>query len=199
VVVLPAGGTKSLIFASATRLFGTNGYAATTMRDIATAVGVLPGSLYAHIDSKEELLREIVETGIDRFLVLGDEVLASNQSAEDRMYAFIIGHVELVALNTDSIRVVYHQWRHLSGEDHDRVIEKRRRYEAVLTTIIDDGVKSGEFLPETSANVGAKAILGALNWTSEWIRPDGPESPTEIGRRMADIMMRGLKGGKPSA
>lgn len=140
------------------------------MRDIATAVGVLPGSLYAHIDSKEELLREIVETGIDRFLVLGDEVLASNQSAEDRMYAFIIGHVELVALNTDSIRVVYHQWRHLSGEDHDRVIEKRRRYEAVLTTIIDDGVKSGEFLPETSANVGAKAILGALNWTSEWIQ-----------------------------
>ncbi|GEK79102.1 TetR/AcrR family transcriptional regulator [Agrococcus baldri] len=194
VVATPRGA----ILESATRLFGTNGYAGTTMRHIATAVGVLPGSLYAHIQSKEELLSEIVETGIDRFLALGHEVLASPASAEDHMYSLITGHVQLVAVNTDSIRVVYHQWRHLSGEARARVVEKRREYEAMLLSVIDDGIEKGEFVGEAHPNVSAKAILGALNWTSEWIRPDGPETSEEIGRQMADTLIGGLKSGRGS-
>lgn len=191
-VTVPAGRTKAVIFESATRLFGTNGYAATTMRDIATAVGVLPGSLYTHIASKEELLSVIVESGIDRFLTMGEEVLTLRGSAEARLRAFISGHVQIVAEDPASIRVVYHQWRHLSGDARQRAVEKRRRYEGVLSTILDEGVASGDFTPQVHDGVSAKTILGALNWTSEWIRPDGPADGEEIGQQMADTLIGGL-------
>jgi len=163
------------------------------MRDIAAAVGVLPGSLYAHIDGKETLLLEIVEAGIDKFLALGYAAVAGSGSAEDRLRQLIKGHVAIVAQNAERTLVVFHQWRYLTGENLARVVEKRRQYEVIMTTVVEDGRREGVFNHKLDLRTSVLGLLGALNWTAEWYKPDGPDTGEEIGARLADSLLLGLK------
>lgn len=187
------GRARTSILEAATRLFGAQGYAGTTMRDIATAVGVLPGSLYTHISGKETLLLEIVETGIDEFLTLQEAAGPDTDEPEARLRAVIKGHVQIVAANPERTQVVFHQWRYLSGDSLGGVVAKRSQYEALFTTLVGDGVRSGGFAPELDTKVAVFSLLGALNWTPEWYRPDGPDSAEEIGERLADTLLWGLR------
>jgi TetR/AcrR family transcriptional regulator, cholesterol catabolism regulator len=186
-------GTRGSILEEATRLFGAQGYTGTTMRDIATAVGVLPGSLYTHIDGKETLLLEIVEAGIDKFLALGYAAVAGPGSAEERLRTLIKGHVAIVAQNAERTLVVFHQWRYLTGDNLDRIVEKRRQYELIMTTVVEDGRRAGIFSPKLDLKTSVLGLLGALNWTAEWYKTDGPDSGEEIGERLAEAIMLGLK------
>jgi AcrR family transcriptional regulator len=182
---------RESILGVATQLFSEAGYAGTTMRDIAKAVGVLPGSLYAHIDGKETLLLEIVESGIDRFLAAAAD-LEGTAEASDRMRSAIKAHVRVVAENPQRTLVVFHQWRFLSGPNRSRIVDKRRRYEDAFTKIVGDGVETGAFSRQLDRKVAVLSILGSLNWTAEWFRPDGPADADEIGDRLADTILWGL-------
>jgi len=182
---------REVILGVATRLFSETGYAGTTMREIANAVGVLPGSLYAHIDGKETLLFEIVEGGIDRFLDAAAEVAKVKDPAE-RIRAAVKAHLVVVAESPERTLVVFHQWRHLQGPNRARVLDKRKRYEDVFTKIMDDGIASGAFSTRLDAKIAVLSILGSLNWAAEWFRPDGPEGPEQVAERLADTILWGL-------
>jgi AcrR family transcriptional regulator len=175
----------------ATSLFSDTGYAGTTMRDIAKVVGVLPGSLYAHIDNKETLLLEIVESGIDRFLAAAAAIDPS-ASPPERMRAAIKAHVSVVSESPQRTLVVFHQWRYLLGPNRARIVDKRKRYEDVFNGIMRDGIASGDFGAGLEPKIAVLAILGALNWTAEWFRPDGPAGADEIGDRLADSLLWGV-------
>jgi TetR/AcrR family transcriptional regulator, cholesterol catabolism regulator len=196
---IPAGEAKpsqtprEAIIDVAVRLFGEKGYNATTMRDIAQAVGILPGSLYAHIDSKETLLIEIVETGIERFLAIDRLLASSDGSPEERMRTAICEHVRVVAENPERTLVVFHQWRFLSGPNRARAVSMRRRYAKTFMKIVNDGVACGDFNAELDPRMTVFAILGALNWTPEWYSASGPDDAGLLGRKIADFLMIGLR------
>jgi AcrR family transcriptional regulator len=175
----------------ATHLFGEKGYTGTTMRDIASAVGVLPGSLYAHIDGKETLLTEIVDAGFDHFLATAAEIASTSAPADERLRRAIKEHVKAVADSRERTMVVLHQWRFLTGANYDAVIEKRRDYQESFERIVDDGVESGIFRPDLDRHVAVFAILGALNWVPEWFSPEGPVGAEEVGERLADTLLQG--------
>jgi TetR/AcrR family transcriptional regulator, cholesterol catabolism regulator len=182
---------KDAILDAATDLFSQNGYGGTTIRDIAKVVGVLPGSLYAHIQSKDEVLLEIVEAGIDQFLEAA-EATASIKDPQERLRAAIKNHVMVVAENPNRMLVVFHQWRYLAGESRERVLEKRRRYEEVFAKIIKSGMRAGVFNKRLDQRIAVLSALGALNWTAEWLHPEGPRNPEEIAERLADAILMGL-------
>lgn len=186
------GRKRRTILKEATRLFGEFGYTGTTMRDIADAVGVLPGSLYTHIRGKEELLLEVIETGIDRFLALDHLAAGSGQSVTQRFREFITGHVSLVAESPEWSRVINHQWRFLTGERLQTVVRKRAQYQDILEAIVKDGQGTGVFDADQDIKVMLLAVLGALNWTPEWYNPNGPDTPEEIGHSLADSLLAGL-------
>src|SRR6202011_6410915 len=97
------GSSTRDVFADvAVRLFSEHGYTGTTMRDIAEAVGFLPGSLYAHIESKETLLLEIVSDGIARFLAIEQSLAASVDSQQVRLRKAIRAHADVVAEDPDA-------------------------------------------------------------------------------------------------
>jgi TetR/AcrR family transcriptional regulator, cholesterol catabolism regulator len=181
--------TKAGILTEAVRLFGDQGYQATSMRDIANAVGLLPGSLYAHIDDKEGLLGEIVASGIDRYLAAGESIAAAGGPPDMRLRRLIKAHVEIIAENIPLTQVVFHQWKHLARPRRQEVVEKRRRYEALFTQVLDDGVESGVFSRALNPRVAVLAILGILNWVPEWLSPEA----NDVGDHVADVVLHGLK------
>jgi hypothetical protein len=139
------------------------------------------------------LLIEIVEKGIERFLAIDRLLAASEESAEARMRIAICEHVKAVAENPERTLVVFHQWRYLSGPNRTRAVTMRRRYAKAFMKIAQDGIASGEFHADLDARLAVFGILGALNWTPEWYSPSGPASPEEIGQKMADSLINGLR------
>lgn len=190
----PAANQRETITEVAVKLFSEHGYTGTTMRDIATAVGMLPGSLYAHIDSKETLLVDVVQSGIERFLAIEQSLSTSGANATDRLRLAIKAHVAVVAENPERTLVVFHQWRYLSEPNRAGAAAMRRRYAETYSTIIEEGIKTGEFSPHLDLRIAVYGVLGALNWTPEWYSSQGPYSADEIGDRLADFLIAGLQG-----
>lgn len=175
----------------AVRLFAEQGYHATSMRDIARAVGLLPGSLYAHITSKEQLLLEIIEEGIDEFLTAATSA-DSDQAAPVRLRRAVATHLQVIAAGLDRTGVVFHQWRSLTGEDRQRVLRKRAAYEQHFVDILDAGVLEGSLHPHLDTRFAVLVILGALNWAPEWFSPIGDRTAEEIADRVSDLLLSGL-------
>lgn len=176
----------------AMHLFGKQGFNGTSMRDIANAVGLLPGSLYAHIDSKEAVLLEIVADGIGRFLSAVEPYVGASGNPVDRLRKMISAHVEVVADNPERSQVVFHQWRFLSPENLPEAIKRRRRYEACFVETLEEGSRAGLIRSDLNLKVSVLTILGALNWTPEWFSPDGRLSAAELGDLMADTLLGGI-------
>lgn len=193
-VIDPTIGPRDAIMDAAMHLFGKQGYSGTSMRDIAGAVGVLPGSLYAHIASKEALLVEIVDDGIHRFLAAVRPHVESDVTPAEKLRAMVIAHLAVVADNPERSLVVFHQWRFLGEGNIQAAIGKRRDYEQAFIGVIDDGIKSGAFRANLNRRIAVLTILGALNWTPEWLSPDGTLSPEELGGVIADTLLMGVRG-----
>jgi TetR/AcrR family transcriptional regulator, cholesterol catabolism regulator len=193
-VIDPAIGPREAIMDAAMHLFGKQGYTGTSMRDIAGAVGVLPGSLYAHIASKEALLVDIVENGINRFLAAVRPHAESGATPTEKLRAMVIAHVAVVADNPERSLVVFHQWRFLGDDNIQAAIGKRRDYEQAFVGVIEEGMKSGAFRANLNRRIAVLTILGALNWTPEWLSPGGSLSPEEVGGLIADTLLMGVQG-----
>lgn len=186
---------REAIANAAVRLFGARGYSGTTMRDLAQEVGLLAGSLYAHIDSKETLLAEIVQGGFEQFLAIARRLDASSDAPQVKLREAIVAHTVAVAENPERTLVVLHQWRFLAEPDRQKAVAMRRSYAQTFINIIDEGIASGVFSPKLNARIAVFGILGALNWTSEWYSPDGSASAQEIGVWLADALIGGLGTG----
>ena len=186
------GGPRVAITNVAMHLFGKQGFTGTSMRDIANAVGLLPGSLYAHIQSKEALLLSIVSDGIGRFIAAVDPHVRATGSPDVRLRNMIAAHVEVVADNPERSQVVFHQWRFLGEENLPVAIERRREYERAFITVVEEGIKDGQFRADLNLRIVVLTILGALNWTPEWFSPDGKLNAVEVGYLMADTLLQGI-------
>jgi AcrR family transcriptional regulator len=180
------------ILAAATRLFGERGYPSTSMRDIGEAVGLLAGSLYSHISSKEAVLFQIVESGLDRYLGALLPIVESQEPADVRLRLAVKAHVELVTGHVEESLVALHQWKFLSGENRQKIEAKRHAGADAFARILADGIDSGVFQPVANRQITISGILGTLNWVPEWYSPKGPATPEEIGDELADLLLGGL-------
>lgn len=186
------GGPRGAIMSVAMHLFGKQGFTGTSMRDIANAVGLLPGSLYAHIQSKEALLLSIVSDGIGRFLAAVEPLATMEGSPAERLRKMIVAHVEVVADNPERSQVVFHQWRFLGDGNLPVAVERRRQYESLFISVVQQGIASGEMRSDIDLRIEVRTILGALNWTPEWFSPDGELGAAEVGKHMANTLLRGI-------
>lgn len=189
---LKGTGRRADVVRAAARLFSERGYHGTSMQHLGDALGLQRGSLYAHIGSKEELLFDVVDEGADRFLERGREALELDAPAGERLKALLVGHAETAAEHLDAATVFLNEWRYLSEELRAAVQAKRDRYEAMVRSIVEEGMASGEFRAGADVRFAATLVLSAGNWLFSWYRPGGELGPTEIGERFAELMTRGL-------
>jgi AcrR family transcriptional regulator len=187
------------IRAVALTLFSERTFPVIGMRDIADAVGLLPGSLYAHISSKEELLADIVTDGIANYLVELRPHAQSGDPAPDRMRSAIKAHVQVLSKTLEQTRVAFHQWQYLGDEAKQRVIELRGQYEDVFTQIYRAGVAEGTFRRARNERIAVLAVIGMLTSASEWYSLEGRLGADEFGEALADAAMYGLLTAADSA
>jgi TetR/AcrR family transcriptional regulator, cholesterol catabolism regulator len=177
---------------AASALFSGRGYAATTMRDIAGALDLQGGSLYAHVTSKESLLAAIVEEAAERFHAAVRPLAEGRDGAADRLRAMVHAHVGVLAGGLERASVYLYEWRFLGQERRERIACSRAAYQAMFERVIAEGQASGEFDPRADPKLAAIFVLSAVNALPRWYRPDGPLSLEEVAGRYADLFLGGL-------
>jgi AcrR family transcriptional regulator len=187
---------KEQIYSTARSLFRERGYQATTVRDIAREMNMQAGSLYAHIDSKEDVLWEIVNRAAEQFLDAAEPIAVSNRRPVDKLRALVRAHVRLVAGNLAEATIFLQEWKFLGEERRASVTARRRRYEGFYRQVIEQGIESGDFAP-IDPKMATLMVLSAVNWMPQWYNPSGSLSPEEIADKFCDLVLLGIQGQEP--
>ena len=180
------------VYAAALRLFMEKGYHATSMQDIAAAVGLYKGSLYHYIGSKEDLLVQVFERAMGSLLADVERIAADTSlRAAHQLRMILRAHVSAVADNREALTVYLHEFRALANDSLNDVREQRQRYRALVATIVERGVRLGEFAV-ADVDIATLGVLGMCNWVAQWYRPGARLGPEAIADRFADMLLDGL-------
>ncbi len=183
---------REALRAAAERLFAQRGYLATSVRDIAEAVEIQAGSLYAHIDSKDDLLWEIVVRAADRFFEAIQPVFESQLVTTEKLRRLIAAHVQVVTDDLDAAAVYSTEWRHLSDRRRQAFAARRDEYEGIVRDLVREAIREGTFA-DWDEKFATLLILSSINWIYQWYKSDGPMSPEEIARKLTDMLFNGLR------
>lgn len=183
---------KQAILDAAAEIFHRKGYHATSIQDIAEEVGMLKGSLYYYISSKDELLLQIITDVHTAAFAEIQPVLDMESPAIERLRAFIITHATYCAEHQTGMGVYLHEYKAVTGPAKVKVLRMRDRYEQVLREIIEEGQSEGDIRAELDTALTVRSILGMTNWLYHWYSPGGPLIPTQIGESMAALVISGI-------
>ena len=176
---------------AAARLFAEKGYHGTSTADLAEALGVQKGSLYAHIESKADLLWEVARDGAAAFHAALDAVPDEGPAVE-RIRAALRGHLRVVAEQLDVATVFTREWRYLQGERRDQFVAERRRYEERVRALFRDGRERGGLRADLDDATAARLALSAVNWAYTWLRPGS--STDDLADRFTALLVDGMRG-----
>jgi AcrR family transcriptional regulator len=160
------------------------------MREIAAAAGMAVGNLYYYFADKQALLAFCQEDALDGLLDLASRVRALPLDADGRLWLLVVGHM-LRLHETTPGAIAHLDVDGLAPGARAGVLAGRDAYEEAFRSVVREGIASGAFR-DVDPKLAAVTLLGALNWTAQWYRPEGGKSPRELGEAMADLLVRGL-------
>ncbi|MHA1537466.1 MAG: TetR/AcrR family transcriptional regulator [Alphaproteobacteria bacterium] len=183
---------RGALMDAAARLFAEQGYRATTIRDIAGAAGMLPGSVYYHFKSKEALLLAVYREGVARIIARVDAASAGEQDPWAKLEAASAGHLQTIldanAYAQVIVRVVPADAAGIAGA----LTRARDQYEDRFRELVE----ALALAPKVDRDRLRLMLLGALNWAKIWYRPGGAE-PAAIARDFVALLRRGAAGDGP--
>ena len=179
----------------AARVFYEKGYDGASMQDIAQAVHLTKAGLYHHVNSKERLLFEIMNYGMD---ILDETVLETVKPVADpreRLRQTIVGHIDLIVRARDlEITVILHENRSLKGELKKKIDARKKAYIRHLEELIAEVQQQAGGKPLISPREATFALLGIINWLYQWYHIEGPVKEEELASDYVDFFFRGLLG-----
>lgn len=180
------------VLATAERLFAERGFHATSVRNIAEALNIKAGSLYAHIEAKEELLWAIVNKAADRFFGAAEPIVESDIVPIEKLRRVIAAHVRVITDSATSASVYTTQWRHLSEPRRSEFAARRDAYERMFRGLVRTCIREGTF-SDMDEKFATLLILSSINWIYQWYRRDGSMTPDEIARKLTEMLLNGLR------
>lgn len=183
---------KEQILQAAAKLFMQNGYATTTVRDIATELGIEAASLYHHVKSKEEILETICFAIANKLITAIGEVNDIYFNAEEKLRIAIKNHVQIITENIHQSAVFLHEWRSLSEPKLSEFKALRDAYENGINTILTEGINEDVF-DDVDKKFASLTILSTVNWINEWYNAQGKMNAEEIANKLSDFIMGGLR------
>jgi AcrR family transcriptional regulator len=177
------------------RLIFEHGYEAMSLRQLASAVGIREGSLYNHINTKQELLFELVKEHMEQLLQHLEAALAGIEGPVERLQAFVAFHVHYHLVRQRQVFVINSELRSLEGGNYSSIVGMRRAYENRLAEILEEGVDQGAF-QVGDIRVTTYAILAMLTGVCTWYRPSGRLGRDEIVELYVGLVLHGLRWGR---
>jgi len=182
---------KSELTRQAARLFAEKGYHGTSIGDLAEAMGVQKGSLYAHIDSKADLLWEVARDGAAAFHAALDGV-PEDLPATEKIRLALRAHLRVVAEQLDVATVFIREWRYLEGERREQFLAERRRYEERFRALFREGRELGELRTDLDEASATLLALSAANWAYTWLRAGA--ATDELADNFFAVLLEGMRG-----
>ncbi|AIY03104.1 hypothetical protein ART_3505 [Arthrobacter sp. PAMC 25486] len=170
--VVAERGTAQAIREEAAKLFFERGYDATSLRQVAAAVGLKVGSLYNHIESKEHLLLQIMGGIIDDLLVLQQEALAGPGDPIEKLRRVLDCHIRFHAERAQEVFIGNAELRSLPSDAREVVIEKRREYEHIIQSLIVEGGQA-QLAVVLDPRIHTYSIVAQATHIAGWYKPGG--------------------------
>ncbi|QCR32672.1 TetR/AcrR family transcriptional regulator [Lysinibacillus sp. SGAir0095] len=175
-------------------LFDKKGFSKTSIQDIVDTIGVTKGTFYYYFKSKQELLRDIHLNYIKELLkeqeiILRDEYI----SFEEKMQKLIYLIIKNIRVHGKSARVFNREVRHLDEEQVKSVNVYRKEFRFNLQKLIEEGIEKGEFREHLRSDIVIFGILGMVNRSYNWYKPDGEVTEEELVSIYMDLILNGIK------
>lgn len=182
------------IIDAAAEIFHRQGYSDTSVQNIADAVGILKGSLYYYIDSKDDLLYRVLLEVHNAAHTILDEVSAMEElSPLQKLDAYVRRHVEYNTRNLTKISVYYHDYKLLTPERRAEIRRQRKLHEVFVERLISEAQVRGEVAEDLDPSVLAYCLFGALNSVYTWYRPGGKISAAQLADTLARFGLAGIQ------
>jgi AcrR family transcriptional regulator len=182
----------SEVVAAGIKVFHSRGFSAATMQDVADEVGVLKGSLYHYISSKEDLLYRILKESHDQAAAIMDEVAALQVTPIERLRAYLLRIHMWYLTNHERANVYYNQQRYLTGRNREEVRAQARAFEQFLRELLAEARGSGVLRPDLDLRLATLFLLGALNSLPRWYQPGSSYQPEQVAEAFTDMAVRAL-------
>jgi AcrR family transcriptional regulator len=184
---------RQLILDAGAKLFSEKGYSATSMKDIASEVGVEAASLYNHIKSKQEILQELLLDIANQFLKGISEINDSNYKEDEKLKMTIGSHIRTASDNSNISALVTQDWKHLEGHALDSFVKIRKAYVSIFKQMILDAIEAG-YLKPMNPDLSLNIILSSLRWMyNTEVYATVPISIVELERYTIDLLFSGIQ------
>ena len=193
-LVVETGDSRDGLLEAAGQLFRKKGFAATTVREIAEAAGVWPGSLHYYFPTKESILLALMEQGIAS---AEEGFRAALEEAEDpieRIRLAIRNHIRMLVGDKHGTYVLLYEGRGLEGDARSAMVRLRDRYDAMWDGLLYQALGTGRLRKDLDVRLTRLMILGAVNWMAQWFAAGKGRSADEIADDFATMMLDGILG-----
>lgn len=184
------------IYRAAARIICEKGYDATSMNDIADAVGITKSGLYHHVSGKRNLLFSIMNFGLDS---LEEQVITPARDIgdpEQRLRAIIVNHVHLITSRSDPqgnnpVSIVTDEVAGLTPAQRRKTDQRKRAYVELIKGTLQD-LKAAGKLADIDLDAASYSLLGMILWLSRWYNPDGRLTPDQVSKEVTKMALGGL-------
>ncbi|MFZ6812975.1 TetR/AcrR family transcriptional regulator [Undibacterium sp. Rencai35W] len=184
------GNRRADLVRVSARLFREKGYDATTVRDIASAVGMRSGSPFYHFKSKQEILAAVMEEGLVAGLDEAEGIVASQLPALDKFKKLLRAHlVTVLGEGHDFIPVLLYDWHALSPDLQEKIIDLKDRYDRLWQTAISELKQAG--LIRSDSKIVRLLLLGAINYSVQWYKPGKGLDLDQLAEQIMDFFLTG--------
>ncbi len=188
--------TRDEILDAAAQVFRKKGFHGASMADIARAVHLQKASLYHHVASKQEILLALLDRALETLTECISAIAGQNLAADEKMRRMIRAYLSALTDNIDLASVLLIEHRSLDKKLHLSHVPHRDHFENLWREVVREGVRTGVFDCEDPA-LTVRALMGIMNWTITWYRPDGPKSIRQISDEYTRMFYRGLLAHRP--
>jgi AcrR family transcriptional regulator len=180
---------RERILEEAVKLFYERGFTGTTLDDIAAELGVTKPFIYTHFRSKTDLLAALCKPTIEMSLDAVSQAAKMPGSPTARLQHAIVDFTKVVLSRQANIAIYFREEKNLAPDALAEINALRRKFDRVLSTLLNEGVAAGEF-EVCDVNLAALAIGGMISWAYTWHRPEGRLPLDAVCQRMADLAVQ---------
>lgn len=179
---------KEQIKKVAAHLFRKRGFKATSMRDIATEMGMEAPSLYNHISGKKQLLEELLMMVAERFTDGMREIKKAPLSSIEKLEHLIKLHVDITVDHTDAVSLLTNEWVHLEGNVAKEFTALKDKYEDDFRKLIKVCIKDG-YIEKVNVELALFSMLSTLRWLYSWFSRNPGVNKIELEREMVRLLV----------